>query len=320
MKRALAIFVLLLAGCGTLDSPDLVHDLRVLAMRSEPAEQVFALPVYFDGGAVDGGLDLAAALAGLDVQPITVTTLFADPDGGGRSLHYQYAICAELGDGGRCDLSQPDAYALDEGDVTPDGGWAELSVTFTPKVSLLAAAVQADAFHGFDYLPVPVQLHLSAGSDEIFAYKRLVFSYAFAGQAVPPPNQNPYIPLLLLDGEPWSASAPPVLVDRRDYEVSPAIPDGGEEAYARATFEGGSIDFKESWRYSFLATAGAFSSFSTGGQSSVVGSANPTDSSWTPADSDAAQDVTYFVIVRDGRGGEGWTVRHARFAPTVPAK
>jgi hypothetical protein len=137
---------------------------------------------------------------------------------------------------------------------------------------------------------------------------------------VQPANQNPYVPLLLLDGEPWSASAPPTFVDRREYDVSPVIPDGGEVAYSRATFEGGAIDFKESWRFSFLATAGAFSSFSTGGQTSVVGSVNPVDSSWSPKDEDGAQDVTYFVVVRDGRGGEGWTVRHARFAPTVPAK
>lgn len=320
MKRACLMVALLCAGCGTLDSPDLVHDLRVLAMRSEPAEQVFALPVYPDGGGVDGGLDLAAALAGITLEPITVRALIADPDGGGRTLHYQYAICAKLADGGRCDLTQPDAYGISEGDLTPDGGWGEVSVTFTPKLELLASAIEQDAFHGFDFLPVPVQLQVTAGADEAWAFKRLVFSYVFAGQPVPPPNANPYIPLLLLDGEPWSVAPPPTLVDRRGHDVLPLIPDGGEEPYTRATFEGGSIAFRESWRYSFLATAGAFSSFSTGGQSSVVGSDNPIDSSWAPIDSDGPQRVTYFVVVRDGRGGEGWAVRQADFAPTVPAK
>jgi hypothetical protein len=317
MARALptglvAALALLAAGCGSLDSPDLVHDLRLLAMRADPPDQVFVLPLY-----PDGGLDLGAALTpgALDVQPITVTALVADPDGGGRPIHYQYAICSELADGGRCDPADPNTVALAEGDLVPDGGWAELPVTFTPSLELLGAAVEQDDYHGFGYLPVPVQLHLQVPGDEVWGFKRLVFTLVLPGQSKPAPNTNPFVPAVYLDGALWSATAPPLLDALRDYDVSPLVPTGAEEAYSRPTFEGGEVDFTESWRFNFFATAGGFSSFSTGGSSIFATGDTPSNSTWTPKAEDGPQRVTYFIVVRDGRGGEGWTVRTAQYAP-----
>ncbi|MBS2026471.1 MAG: hypothetical protein JST54_01095 [Deltaproteobacteria bacterium] len=332
MRPARAILAVLaaatLAGCGSLDSPDLVHDLRLLAQRADPADQVFNLPINRDGGGLfdaDGGVDpnaifaISAALS--SVQPITVTSLIADPDGGGRSIHYQYAICAKFGDGGRCDLTEQNSYALSEGDLVPDGGWAELPVTFTPKLELMAAALSDDPYFGAGgFITVPVQLHIKAGDEEVYGYKRLVFTIVLIGDASQTPNQNPYIPALNLDGDIWSDTLPPVLVDRRAYDIAPVIPTAAEEAYSRPLFTGGEISFHESWRYNFFATAGGFSSFGSGGSSNIGSGDNPTDSKWTPKASDGPQNVTYFVVVRDGRGGEGWTVRTAQFAPTVPAK
>jgi hypothetical protein len=88
-----------------------------------------------------------------------------------------------------------------------------------------------------------------------------------------------------------------------------------EEPYTHPTFEGGQLQFRERWRYNFYATAGTFSSFNTGGTNNFSGDANAVDSDWKPRDEDGAQDLTSFIVVRDGRGGEGWTVRHARFEP-----
>ena len=341
MRPARALLAMLaaamLAGCGSLDSQDLVHDLRMLAQRSDPADQVFNLPflradggvpTFLDGGPIfydDGGLDPDAVilLAGTlsTVQPVEVTTLIADPDGGGRSIHYQYATCVELGDGGRCDLSQQGAFALSEGDFVPDGGWGELPVTLKPTTDQMLATFVDDPYFGLGgYITLPVQLHISAGSEDVWGYKRVVFSMRFANDAPETPNQNPYIPALDLDQNIWSETLPPTLVDRRAYDIAPVVPAAAEENYTRPLFTGGSLSFQESWRYNFFATAGGFSSFGTGGSSNIGSGDNPTDSQWTPKDTDGPQNVTYFVVVRDGRGGDGWAVRTAQFAPTIPAK
>lgn len=326
MKRALlfllGLALLAAAACGSLDSADHVHDLRMLGIRAEPPEQVFALPISLDAGPslieADGGIspDVALALASIQVQPVTVRALVADPDGGGRNIHYQFAVCDALsGDGGRCDLSQPNAYAFKEGDYAPDAGWAELSATFTPKLSLLAAAVQADPYHGFGFLPLPVQLIVHAGDEEVVGFKRVLFTVSFQGEPTPTPNQNPFIPAVFLDGDVWSATVPPVLADRCAHAIAPVVVDGGQETYSRQKFDGSSIQFRESWRYNFFATGGGFTAAATGGAGGILGTPQPTDTTWQPDDGEAPGEVTYFLVVRDGRGGEGWTVREARFAP-----
>jgi len=311
---------LALAACGTLDSAGLVHDLRLLAIRADPADQVFQIPLDPQSGGLfldDGGISpaAAAALATIQVKPITVTALVADPHGAGRAIHYQYSVCAVLDDDGRCDPSAPQSQVLDEGLFTPDGGWGELRTTFTPSLALLGTAVQRDAYHGFDFLPVPVQLALTTPDDEVVGIKRLVFTVVFQGQAVPTPNQNPFLPAVDLDGQVWSASAAPTLPGRRGYEVAPVIPTAAEETYTREKFDGSALTFQESWRDDFFATAGGWSSLSGGGQSNLTGNAAPTDSTWTPKADDGPQPVTFFVVVRDGRGGTGWAVRSALFAP-----
>lgn len=322
MRRALVLSLvaaLALCACGSLDAPDRVHDLRLLAMRADPPEQVFALPLPLDAGALvgpDGGLDpgTAAALAGLQLQPVTVTALVADPRGAGRSIHYDFAYCSALVNN-RCDLADPHAFVVGAGDAVADGGYLELSVTFAPKLAVLAAAVQADPYHGFGFLPLPVQLSLTSGGEEVVGFKRVLFTVVFQGEPVPAPNQNPYIPALLLDGHLWSASGPVAIADREGHTVSPVPVPDAEERYQRPQFQGGALTFRESWRYNFFATAGGFSPFGSGGQSNLTGAAAPTDSTWSPRKEDGAGRVTFFVVVRDGRGGEGWAVRSADFAP-----
>ena len=319
LLKLLLLGALGLGACGSLDAPDRVHDLRLLAMRADPPEQVFALPFALDAGALigaDGGLDpsAAGALAGLQLAPVTVTALIADPAGNGRPIHYDFAYCSALVDN-RCRLTDPNAFVVGAGDVTPDAGWAELSATFTPKLAVLAAAVQADPYHGFGFLPLPVELTLTAGNEEVVGFKRVLLTVVFQGEPVPTPNQNPFIPELLIDGAAWSASGPIALEGRQSHTVSPVLVPGAEERYQRPQFAGGSLSFRESWRYNFFATAGGFSPFGSGGQSNVTGSKNPTESVWAPRTEDGAGRVNYFVVVRDGRGGEGWTVRTADFAP-----
>jgi hypothetical protein len=36
---------------------------------------------------------------------------------------------------------------------------------------------------------------------------------------------------------------------------------------------------------------------------------------WEPEEGAAAQDVTFYAVVRDGRGGSSWVMRRARWSP-----
>ena len=83
-------------GCGELDTADRVHDLRLLAMKAEPPEQVLPVAFLADGGVVayppaDGGTPRVPPLA-----PVTVTALVADPAGEGREVTYRFSTCAQL--------------------------------------------------------------------------------------------------------------------------------------------------------------------------------------------------------------------------------
>jgi hypothetical protein len=76
LQRALALFAVVggvAAACGTLDTQDKVHDLRILGMRADPPEQLEGVQVshFRDAGAApsDAGLDAGFDGGGLDAGP-----------------------------------------------------------------------------------------------------------------------------------------------------------------------------------------------------------------------------------------------------------
>jgi hypothetical protein len=331
---------LALVACGELDTADRVHDLRLLAMRAEPPEQV--LPVAFlpDGGVVaypspDGGAPRVPPLA-----PVTVTALVADPLGAGREVTYRFSTCAQLeSDTRRCTEDSPRYRVLAEGAVTPSELGGEPSVTFTPSYALIGDIVRRDGLHGFGGINLPVQIEISAGEESVVGFKRVAFQ--FGPRPLPPPNQNPVFQGLDYNGATWAEDATPqfLATERPAREipgtgtetdggtqvgsnrVTPRVDPARFEEYDRPTFDGPPVHFIESWRYNFHATQGTFSPAATGGGgNATTGNDSSTASSWnTLPGQTTAGPMTVWVVVRDGRGGESWIARRALAPAARPA-
>jgi hypothetical protein len=321
----LAVAAALLACTGTIDTADRVHDLRMLAMRADPPE--VTLPVAFrpDGSVVSIGPPPA-------LPPITLTGLIADPNGGGRAVDFEFAICSVRdSDTARCEDDSPGYRDLENGQLTPTALGAEPSVTFTPDWTDLSGAAAADPYHGFGGLPVALQLTVRAGDESVVGIKRVVFTTSLTGP-LPPPNRNPAIDGVTYAGADWAEGAPVAFNGEvhRGFRGSTVTSDNPIqvlptaslfEDYDRTAFDGSTVHFSEEWRYSFFATAGSFAPASAGGGAGPPGRqsnpGDPVETKWVPDVGEAGGPVTVWIVIRDGRGGETWTVREAT-APSLP--
>ena len=151
MKRLLAI-ALLLAGCGNFQDPDVVIDLRVLAMTSDPANQVV------DISASSQPADVIAQLV-----PTTVCALASDPsfDGG---LRWSMTMC-NLDTDDRCTSDSPQIHigdgTIDDPDTTSPE--PQLCATIQPNadlVSVLLNYVEDDTLMGLGGIDYGVVLEV----------------------------------------------------------------------------------------------------------------------------------------------------------------
>jgi len=297
--------LLAVAACTpTLDSPDQVHDLRILAMRVIPPEVI----VNGDNGIPTGRI----------VSPqITVTALVADPLGLGRSVHYVFSTCAQIDQSDsvvdnsthRCLQGQIGYRVLVESDFVP-GVSSELTMNFRPSSQLLDEAQDLDRYQGFGGLPLPVQLEVRAGGEDVFSFKRIVYS---APITTPPqaPNTNPQLLGITVDGQDWAADDSRV-ISRGDHVFVPTPDPTLVEDYQRLTFDHQLLQFHETWRYAFFTTVGKFNNPVTGGVSNRTGELIPPDSTWSPPDLAPSVGVTFWFVVQDGRGGENWISRQGQ--------
>jgi hypothetical protein len=323
---------------GPLAFPDGGFDVcAILGLLSDGG---IHLPPGFDAGDVsqlDAGCALPGDGGGLPFspfKPVTVTALIADPQGAGRPIHYKFEVCPHLDTNERCDPASAEYANFAEGDLTVTGVSNEISATFTPSLALITQAIQQDAFKGFGGLPLPVVLTVTAGSEKVIGNKLVVFTAPFGTKPIVP-NTNPEIEGVLADDAGWTADAPPTFTPKEatstttggggakltgGIDVLPLFDAGTQEKYFRYTFSGQEVDLQEAFRFNFFATAGTFNPFGTGGlnvRAITNGSTEPPpyDTLWFADQGQATQDVTYWIVVRDGRGGENWIVRQAHFQP-----
>lgn len=280
-------------------------------------------------GLLDGGL--AGLLdGGFAVATTTVTALIAHPNGVGLPLSWQWSVCGVLdGSTSRCSSDSPSFRELGGGSgLMPDVS-TELSTTFTADKALIEAARARDTFRGLGGIEVPVQLSVTLGSETLVGIKRIVFQTEITpGSSL---NQNPSLEALTFRGEPWNdGDRPEVKGFDGGVEMGPVIPDGGEQPYARPTLTGGTQDYIEGWRFDFFTTDGTFQRNSTGSQGSRMGGGGggpggggpgggnqrdggQDDNRWSPSAGLTSRNVSVWVVVRDGRGGESWARRAFRF-------
>jgi len=291
MRRAawLAVAVSFAAGCETgFETQSLVIDLRVLAVRSDPAEVV-----------VDVDPD---DLASVQLPPVTFTALLADP-AGPRPLEYTWTACPETMSL-RCD--DPDVtFSLQFGGGTTDVS-VEPSATLQVNLPLLMAALEQDEFLGLGGIPVIAELVLRApDGNVIHAAKRIFF-----GPRVPPEkvaNLNPTLAELRARDAPFPEETALVVTRLEEIELMPVEPPDAREVYVVPTLDGGSRTFTENLRYSWLATGGTFKDEFTGGATDIFGNTPLLQTRWTAPGEPGS--ITLWLVQRDERGGTSWTRR-----------
>jgi hypothetical protein len=316
---------LVLAGCAKFESPDVVVDLRVLAMSADRPLQI-----------VD--VDLTQPLRPADLlaqlQPVTVCALVADP-GLDRRLRYALTMCP-YGSEGRCDgdVNVPlGAGLIDDPDTTP--AEPQLCATIAPNGNLLGVlldALDGDELGGLGGVDYMVQLTIG-GEDadpSLDQYAAKTLEVAPRIPATRSPNQNPTLARIeatmadndalsvlgggrCIDAAPLLAVAPHTAV-----RLTPIEPPDARETYSVPTLDGTSRTFTESLTYQWVASAGGFSSDATGGPHDLAGNAAPLFTDWT---SPSAKDLTgptnvsLWIVQRDERLGSTWYESCIRVVP-----
>lgn len=280
--------LLVLAACssGSFPAIDRVTGLTVIAVKADPPDQTV---IYDAGGVFDLLGPLGASSGRNPIVPVKVTTLIADPGGGGRAIQVVFATCAQLDPTShQCLPASPDYQVVGSGAYFPDAGPAIVaSATFTPGEQLLGDALALDPLQGFGYLPIPLQVTASAGSDQVVALKTLTFSPPIVyppgvpaalldgGIAIPigdaglrviqPADVNPVMPPVTLNGVYWNPDAGPPFIGFTGATIGPATPPSAMVPYFVPEFDGGLIPFTDYWSYEFYCTAGSFDSPRAGG-------------------------------------------------------
>ncbi len=336
VTRALAVaFVVAAAGvgCGKFADPNVVVDLRTLAMRADPPDQVIDVdltqPVMPD-----------ALLAQL--VPTQVCALVADP-GNSRRLLWSMTMCALLSND-RCDDDGPEVPLgmglMDDPETTvPE---PTMCATVMPDANLLAVlafVLEGDTLHGLGGVDYGVVLRVGGenGNRDLdqYAAKTLVVSPRIpAARAA---NHNPSLDRIdaaLEDGTPVALPlgrcadnpAPYVLAPQTKLRLMPIESAGAREVYTVPTLDGRAETFTESLTYQWIASAGGLSRGSTGGPRDLSGNPPPLFSDYkSPATSDLADqsdvqsegsnNVALWIIQRDERFGVHWYESCIHVAP-----
>jgi len=290
-----------LSGCvGSDDDPSQVHDLRVLGMSFESPELMAA---DCNGGA--SALEFAA--------PVTFSALIADPRGNGRPLSFELLACGSPVDDRTCSIDA-DRVRLAEGNTAA----SELTLTLRPGLALLRdgslllqRVVDLDAYHGLGGIRMPVVLHLRADAENVYAQKLMVFNCKRFDSMRP--NVTPRLPGLQVDGQPWGESEVRELEGNRNHKLQPDDFSALEEEYVVPGYDLREVHLKESWKISWHVDLGKISPTETGGVD-LGGQESRHLVEWSPGVSER-RDVQFWVVVRDGRGGESWLKRRVSYLP-----
>lgn len=285
-----------LAGCDPgFESPAIVRDLRMLAIRATPPEVV----LDFDPEHPED----------VELPPVGIEALVVDPRGG--TFDWGMTACPPTRSA-RCD--DPEAPYVEVGFGTFDPAGEPIRAELQVNPILIEAAVRADSLLGFGGVAIQVELWVKpAGApieEAIFGSKKVVYAPRIPEQRVA--NRNPDVEELRADGVTFAPgrcadpdTAPlPVLPGRR-VELWPVEPEGVRETYVLPTFEGGVRTLTEYLMYSWFATAGSFSSNRSGGRIDPFGNEPPLDVTWT-APEDPRGPVSLWLVQRDERLGLSW--------------
>jgi hypothetical protein len=298
------LLLALASGCTErTDSPTKVHDFRVLGMSTESPE------LMVPSCDANNNLEALVVLG----SEVTFRALLVDPRDETRSIRYELFACSSAPDA-LCDPEE-ERVLLAEGTTTP----GELVLRIRPGIILLPDGTpllqrvqERDPYRGLGGLRMPLVLHAVTGEDEVWATKLMVFSC----KLFPDQTQNvqPVLPGLRLNNEPWHEEVVPVLQGEGPFEVTPEDFEARQEHYVVPSLKLERVALTEAWEISWHATLGQFSPGETGG-AEINGEMERQRTEWRPPEDGTEQEVTFWAVVRDGRGGQSWLKRRARWVP-----
>jgi hypothetical protein len=305
MRHLSALLGLLLcvACVGPEDNPSRVKDLRVLAMRMDPPELLAETCSTTD----------PLALADTLVRWVRLTALIPDPTGEGRDLDYTLWACASQSD----DTCREDRVELARGvtkggelviDLFPGPGAARLG----DGTFLAQKVLEKDTYRGLGGMRMPLVLWVRGGDEQVYAQKLMVYGCRFFPEMKA--NEQPLIPGLVLEGEPWEADVPRELSGPGPFKVEPQDFSTLQEAYVVPSFELKPVNLNEAWELSWHTSLGTLSPNETGG-ADFGGGVERHRVEWRPPRDAQAQEVRFWVVARDGRGGMSWVARTVRYTP-----
>jgi hypothetical protein len=322
VKRAL-VALAVAAGCSTFEDPDIVLDLRVIAMQAQPPEQV----VDVDLANPPQPADILAQLG-----PSRVCAIVADP-GHDRNLRWSMRLC-KLDVGGRCD---GDGVYLADGIMpdpdltwTTDGNGTRLRRTACADVpadgnllGVLLDALKGDGLQGLGGIDYGVVLRI--GGEEaspmldVFATKTLRVSPRIPADRTA--NRNPDVTtydfdtlgmglkLGHCDFDDLSPAGKNVVNPGQDIQLNPNESPGAREMYTVPTLDGNTRTFTEALTYQWLATYGRFDNGTTGGPHDAFGNPAQVYTDWHAPTRDEISGptaVSIWIIQRDERLGVHW--------------
>ncbi len=313
-------------GCGSFQDPNVAVDLRVLAMRAEPADQVLD---------VDLTQPVMPQALLAQLVPTEVCALVVDPDAD-RRLVWSMTLCP-LASNDRCDDPQFEIGRglIDDPDTTTPE--PRLCATVMPDASLSAVLidiVRGDTLRGLGGIDYGIVMRIG-GEDgdrdlDLYAAKTLRVSPRIPAQRAS--NHNPELtridasigdapPALLPLGRCRENAAPYTLPPDTKLRLTPVEPAGAREVYVVPTLDGQSQTFTESLTYQWIASAGGYSRGSTGGPRDLSGNPRPLFSDYrSPSAEDLnrqpdASNVTLWILQRDERLGVHWYESCVRVSP-----
>ncbi|MGE0546683.1 MAG: hypothetical protein AB7O24_03265 [Kofleriaceae bacterium] len=315
-----------LAGCTSFADPDIVVDLRVLAMTASLPEQIIDIDV-------DNPPEQPTELL-QQLMPSEVCALVADP-ADQRRLRYSLTLCP-FGEDNRCDpvIEVPIGSGVVE---DPETSASSMCGTVNPTIDLLTVVMHAlendelSGLGGIDYLvSFRVGGELDDPSNDQFAAKTLRVAPRIPAERLA--NNNPTLdridvvfdgsgddtalPLTL--GRCQDQTAPLQVAPRQRLKLIPIEPSDAREPYVVPTLDGSSRMFTESLTYQWRAGRGSFSSGSTGGPRDISGNPAPLFTEWTAPraqDLEGITDVPLWIVQRDERLGARWYESCIRVAP-----
>lgn len=317
MVKWLALLSLGAAACTTFEDPNVVIDLRVLAMVADPPEQV-----------IDVSMTTDPVMLLQQVVPSQVCALVSDRNFD-RELRYTWTLCAPASDD-RCDPASPHAV-LDSG-VAPDPDTyppPPLCATINPNGNLLGVVndyLSGDQFHGLGGIYYGVELKLGGvdadPAQDLFAEKALRLmpnipadiqanhNPTMAGLVASDPNAemtNPQPMVLNACDAPGAQKLE--VTPRQKVRLTPIEADGVRETYVTPTIDGGERTFTESITYQWVIGDGSLSTGDTGGPHDAFGNPAPLFTDFTApyaSDLDGPEDIPVWIVVRDERLGAAW--------------